>query len=66
MAAHGVDTGPYTFPYVAAWAHPLAAVDHTPLTDVVARTGTRVIQAAHDDPRGGARHRRRAIRPVPA
>ena len=47
MAAHGVDTAPYTFPYVAAWAHPIAAVDDTPLTDVVARTGSRVIQAAH-------------------
>ena len=47
MAAHGVDTAPYTFPYVAAWAHPVAAVDQTPLTDVVARTGSRVIQAAH-------------------
>ena len=48
MAAHGVDSDPYSFPYVATWAYPIAAVDHIPLTDVVTRTGTRVIQTAHD------------------
>ena len=48
MAAHGVDTGTYTFPYVAAWAEPLATAEHKPVTEIVTRTGTRVIQTAHD------------------
>ncbi|HET9873182.1 MAG TPA: toprim domain-containing protein [Propionibacteriaceae bacterium] len=46
MAAHGVDTAGYSFPYVATWAHPLAAVEHVPMADIVSRTGTRVMQAA--------------------
>lgn len=48
MAAHGVDTAPYSFPYVATWAYPIAAVDHVALAEVVTRTGTRVIQTSHD------------------
>ncbi len=46
MAAHGVDTADYSFPYVATWAHPLAAVEHVSMADIVSRTGTRVMQAA--------------------
>lgn len=46
LATHGVETGDYSFPYVATWAHPLAAVEHVPIIDIVARTGTRVVQAA--------------------
>lgn len=46
MAAHGVDTATYSFPYVATWAHPLAAVEHVPMADIVSRTGTRVMHAA--------------------
>ena len=47
VSAHGIDTGSYSFPYVASWAYPLAAVEHQPLTEIVTRTGTRVIQTAH-------------------
>lgn len=48
LAAHHLDTGAYSFPYVAAWAYPLAAVEHVPLADIITRTGTRVTRAAHD------------------
>lgn len=47
MAAHGLDTGAYTFPYVAVWAQPVAAAEHKRLTDIITRTGTRVVQTAH-------------------
>jgi DNA primase catalytic core len=46
LAAHGIDTGTYSFPYVASWAYPLAAVEHVPMADIVARTGDRVMSAA--------------------
>lgn len=46
LAAHGIDTGMYSFPYVASWAYPLAAVEHVPMADIVARTGDRVMRAA--------------------
>jgi DNA primase len=46
LAAHGVDSGTYSFPYVASWAYPLAAVEHVPMADIVARTGDRVMRAA--------------------
>jgi DNA primase len=46
MATHGVQTGSYSFPYVAIWAYPLAAVEHVPMTDIVGRVGTRVMRAA--------------------
>lgn len=48
LGAHNVDTGAYSFPYVAAWAYPLAAIEHVPMSDVVARTGTRVMKAANE------------------
>jgi DNA primase len=48
MAAHGVDTAPYSFPYVAAWAYPVAAAEHQALTEIITRAGTRVIQTAHE------------------
>jgi len=48
MAIHQVDTGAYTFPYVAIWAYPLAAVEHVPMADIVARTGSRVLAAARE------------------
>ena len=47
MAVHGLDTGAYTFPYVAVWAQPVAAAEHKLVTEVITRTGTRVIQTAH-------------------
>lgn len=47
MGAHGLDTGAYSYPYVAVWAQPVAADERKPLTDIVMRTGTRVIQTAH-------------------
>ena len=46
MAAHQVDTAAYTFPYVANWAHPLAAVEHVSMADIITRTGNRVMKAA--------------------
>lgn len=46
MAAHGVQTASYTFPYVASWAQPLAAAERVPMIEIVARTGTRVTEAA--------------------
>ena len=46
LGVHQVDTGSYTFPYVATWAYPLAAVEHVPMSDIVARTGARVMKAA--------------------
>lgn len=46
MAAHGVETATYTFPYVSSWAQPLAAAERVPMTDIVARTGGRVTEAA--------------------
>lgn len=48
MAAHHVDTGAYSFPYVATWAYPLAALEHVPMADIVARTGNRVMKAASE------------------
>ena len=48
MAAHQVDTAAYTFPYVANWAHPLAAVEHIPMVDIITRTGTRVMRTASE------------------
>ena len=48
VSAHGIDTGSYSFPYVASWAYPIAAVEHQPLTEIVTRTGSRVIQTAHE------------------
>lgn len=46
--AHGLDTGQYTFNYVAGWADRAlkSAPAGTTLTDVVAQTGARVIKAA--------------------
>ena len=46
LGVHHVDTGSYTFPYVANWAYPIAAVEHVPMSDIVARTGARVTRAA--------------------
>ena len=46
LGVHQVDTGGYTFPYVANWAYPLAAVEHVPMSDIIARTGARVMKAA--------------------
>jgi DNA primase len=46
MATYGVRTATYSFPYVASWAHPLAAAERVSMTDIVARTGARVTQAA--------------------
>jgi DNA primase len=43
-ASHGLDSGAYTFPYVAGWAGSVDAV--TPET-VVRATGQRVLTAAH-------------------
>jgi DNA primase len=43
-ASHGLDSGAYTFPYVAGWAGSVDAV--TPET-VVRSTGQRVLTAAH-------------------
>ncbi len=43
--AHGLDSGQYTFSYVAGWASQAATGD-TPLEDIVATTGSRVIGAA--------------------
>ncbi len=48
MAVHHLDSGAYTFPYVATWAHPLAAVEHVPMAEIVARTGERVMKAASE------------------
>lgn len=48
MAAHHLDTGTYSFPYVATWAYPLAAVEHVPMNDIVTRTGNRVIKASSE------------------
>lgn len=46
LAAHRVQTDGYSFPYVAAWAYPLAAVEHVAMSEIVSRTGTRVMNAA--------------------
>lgn len=46
LAAHGLASDGYSFPYVASWAHPLAAAEGVPVADVVARTGTRVMNTA--------------------
>lgn len=43
--AHGLDSGQYTFSYVAGWAAQAATVD-TPIETIVATTGARVIGAA--------------------
>jgi DNA primase catalytic core len=47
LAAHGVATGSYSFPYVDNWAFALADAEHVPMADIVARTGRRVLGAAH-------------------
>lgn len=46
-AVHGIDTTSYTFPYVAHWAYAPAAAEHVPMADIVTKTGTRVMDAAH-------------------
>jgi DNA primase len=43
-SSHGLDSGAYTFPYVAGWA---ASVDATDPEAVVRATGQRVLTAAH-------------------
>lgn len=48
LAAHGVPSDGYSFPYVASWAHPLATTEGVPLAEVIARTGTRVMNAARE------------------
>lgn len=45
-AAHGLVSDGYTFPYVASWASGLARAEGVPMSDIVARTGTRVMRAA--------------------
>ncbi|GAB3917603.1 hypothetical protein GCM10027613_18220 [Microlunatus endophyticus] len=47
LAAHGVATDSYSFLYVANWAFGLADAEHVPMADIVARTGRRVLGAAH-------------------
>jgi DNA primase catalytic core len=46
LASHGMTTDNYSFPYVAHWAYPIAEVEHIDITEVVTRTGRRVMQAA--------------------
>ncbi|WP_168207377.1 toprim domain-containing protein [Microlunatus elymi] len=46
LSARGVVTDAYSFPYVALWAYPIAAVEHVELSEIVSRTGQRVIDAA--------------------
>lgn len=48
LAAHGVATAGYSFPYVATWAYSLAAVEHVAMSEIVSRTGTRVMDAARN------------------
>ena len=48
LGVHQVDTGDYTFPYVANWAHPIAAAEQVPMSEIVARTGARVMKAANE------------------
>lgn len=48
LSAHGVRTAGYSFPYVATWAYPLAAVEHVAMSEIVSRSGTRVMNAARD------------------
>ena len=47
-AAHGVDSGQYTFSYVAGWAEAARAVapEDTTLADIISSTGVRVVRAA--------------------
>jgi hypothetical protein len=45
MAAHGLDSGQYTFNYVAGWAARAATTDAS-VEDVIVATGQRVIAAA--------------------
>ena len=47
-AAHGVDSGQYTFSYVAGWAETAqaAAPKDTTLADIISSTGARVVKAA--------------------
>jgi len=47
LAAQGVSTGNYSFPYVANWAFAIADAEHIPMADIVTRTGRRVMGAAH-------------------
>jgi DNA primase catalytic core len=44
IAAHGLDTSGYTFPYVTGWADQVPGKD---VEDVVRATGQRVVAAAH-------------------
>jgi DNA primase len=69
-ASHGLDTGSYTFPYVAGWASDVPG--HRP-EDVVRITGDRVLTAARHilsrtqlaaSPTPGARQNRAQVRPV--
>ena len=46
LSAYGIASDAYSFPYVADWAYPVAAVEHVDLADVVSRTGQRVVNAA--------------------
>lgn len=46
LACHGMTTDAYSFPYVAHWAYPIAEIEHVDITEVVARTGRRVMKAA--------------------
>ncbi len=45
--AHELDSGQYTFNYVAGWAHEAARPDGPSVTDVLRHSGERVIRAAH-------------------
>lgn len=45
-AAHGLAADSYTFPYVATWASGPAAAEQVAMTDIVTRTGSRVMAAA--------------------
>lgn len=47
--AHGLDTSDYTFAYVASWASNALqqAEEGTTLAEIIAKTGQRVVKAAH-------------------
>ena len=46
-AAHGLDSGQYTFNYVAGWAHQAATAEGPSIEEIVRATGQRVITASH-------------------
>lgn len=46
LGAKGLTTDSYSFPYVAAWAQPLAIERRVTLADVVTSTGSRVVTTA--------------------